>query len=282
MFCLNCGKEIEDEAKFCSECGATLSSKTQSKSILLIAITSIIILAITTSMLALVIMRQTNKSIISISNNDKYLEKSIIQYPIFTGSRVLLEVKTNKIFTKPNKEIMNATQYRLEQNLIQNGYYKQIVQQVSPNKFIVYIEDEFDEKVIENILKLQPVLEFKKHISDKSYEKGTFENSDLTISDLKSVSYEKTDYNGYVINIEFNKTGTEKFANLTKELIGKQLAIFINGELISAPTIREAITGGTAQISGGFNGFSYEEAKEMTDMLNASIIPISIKVIDIK
>lgn len=282
MFCKNCGKEIDDNTKFCNECGTIVSNKTQSKSILLIAITSIIILAITTSMLALVIMRQTNKSTISISNNDNYLEKSIIQYPIFTGSRVLVEVKTNKIFTKPNKEIMNATQYRLEQNLIQNGHYKPIVQQVSPNKFIVYIEDEFDEKVIENILKLQPVLEFKKHISDKSYEKETFENSDLTISDLKSVNYEKTDYNGYIINIEFNKTGTEKFANLTKELIGKQLAIFINGELISAPTIREAITGGTAQISGGFNGFSYEEAKEMADMLNSSIIPINIKIIDIK
>lgn len=282
MFCKNCGKEIDDNTKFCNECGTIVSNKTQSKSILLIAITSIIILAITTSMLALVIMRQTNKSTISISNNDNYLEKSIIQYPIFTGSRVLVEVKTNKILTQPNKEIMNATQYRLEQNLIQNGHYKPIVQQVSPNKFIVYIEDEFDEKVIENILKLQPVLEFKKHISDKSYEKETFENSDLTISDLKSVNYEKTDYNGYIINIEFNKTGTEKFANLTKELIGKQLAIFINGELISAPTIREAITGGTAQISGGFNGFSYEEAKEMADMLNASIIPINIKIIDIK
>lgn len=282
MFCKNCGKEIDDNTKVCSECGAAISNKTQSKRILLIAITSIIILAITTSMLALVIMWQTNKSTISISNNDNYLEKSIIQYPIFTGSRVLVEVKTNKIFNKPNKEIMNATQYRLEQNLIQNGHYKPIVQQVSPNKFIVYIEDEFDEKVIENILKLQPVLEFKKHISDKSYEKETFENSDLTISDLKIVNYEKTDYNGYIINIEFNKTGTEKFANLTKELIGKQLAIFINGELMSAPTIREAITGGTAQISGGFNGFSYEEAKKMTDMLNASIIPISIKIIDIK
>lgn len=282
MFCKNCGKEIDDNTKFCNECGTIVSNKTQSKNLLLIAITSIIILAITTSMLALVIMRQTNKSTISISNNDKYLEKSIIQYPIFTGSRVLVEVKTNKIFTKPNKEIMNATQYRLEQNLIQNGHYKPIVQQVSPNKFIVYIEDEFDEKVIENILKLQPVLEFKKHISDKSYEKETFENSDLTISDLKSVNYEKTDYNGYIINIEFNKTGTEKFANLTKELIGKQLAIFINGELMSAPRIREAITAGTAQISGGFNGFSYKEAKEMTDMLNASIIPISIKIIDIK
>ncbi len=282
MFCQNCGKELENNTKVCSNCGSTISNKIQSKNILLIAITSIIILAITISMLAFVIVQQNNKSTITISNNDNYLEKSIIQYPIFTGSRVLVEVKTNNIFTKPNKEIMNATQYRLEQNLIQNGHYEPIVQQVSPNKFIVYIEDEFDEKVVANILELRPVLEFKKHISDKSYDKETFEHSDLTIADLKSVSYEKTAYNGYIINIKFNKTGTKKFANLTKELIGKQLAIFVNGELMSAPTIQETITGGTAQISGGNNGFSLDEAKEITDMLNASIIPTTIKIVDIK
>lgn len=281
MYCQNCGKELENNAKFCNECGTTISNKI--KNILLIAIMSIIILAITISMLAFVILRQTNKSTITISNNENYLEKSIVQYPIFTGSRVLVEVKTNNIFKKPNKEIMNATQYRLEQNLINNGHYEPIVQQVAKDKFIVYIEDEFDKKVITKILELQPVLEFKKHISNKSYEKETFENSDLTISDLKSVSYEKTDYNGYVITIEFNKIGAEKFAKLTKELIDKQLAIFINGELMSAPTIRETITGGKAQISGGgTNGFSLDEAKKMTDMLNTSIIPTSIKIIDIK
>ena len=282
MFCQNCGKELDDNAKFCSECGTTISNKTQSKNILLIAITSIIILAITISTLAFVIIRQSNKTTITISNNENYLEKSMIQYPLFTGSRVLVNVKTNKMFSKPDKTIMNATQYRLEQNLIKNGHYSSIVQQVAKDKFIVYIEDEFDEKVIENILELQPVLEFKKHISDKSYEKESFENSDLTISDLKSVSYVKSDYNGYVINIEFNKNGKDKFANLTKELIGKQLAIFVNGELMSAPTIREAITGGTAQITGGLNGFSYEEAKKITDMLNASIISTKIKILDIK
>lgn len=282
MFCQNCGKELDDNAKFCSECGMTISNKTQSKNILLIAIISISILAITISTLAFLIIRQSNKTTITISNNENYLEKSMIQYPLFTGSRVLVNVKTNKMFSQPNKTIMNATQYRLEQNLINNGHYRSIVQQVAKDKFIVYIEDEFDEKVIENILELQPVLEFKKHISDKSYEKESFENSDLTTSDLKSVSYEKSNYNGYVINIEFNKTGKDKFANLTKELIGKQLVIFVNGELMSAPTIREAITGGTAQITGGLNGFSYDEAKKITDMLNASIISTKIKILDIK
>lgn len=51
---------------------------------------------------------------------------------------------------------------------------------------------------------------------------------------------------------------------------------------MSAPTIQETIIGGKAQISGGTYGFSLDEAKKMTDMLNASIIPTSIKIIDIK
>lgn len=271
MHCQHCGKELNNNIKFCDECGADISNNVQSKNVLPIAIISIVILAITTSMLSFIILQHSNKFTINIGNNENYLEKSILQYPIFTGSRVLVEVKTNNIFTKPNKEIMNATQYRLEQNLINNGRYEP-----------VYIENEFDKNVITKILELQPVLEFKKHISNESYKDESYKNLDLTISDLKSVNYKKTDYIGYIINIEFNKVGTKKFEQLTKELLGKQLAIFVNGELMSAPTIREIIIDGKAQISGGANGFSLEEAKKITDMLNASIIPTKVKILDIK
>ena len=55
------------------------------------------------------------------------------------------------------------------------------------------------------------------------------------------------------------------------------MAIFFNGELQSAPVIREAIPSGRAQISGGDNGFVYEEAKTMVDLLNAGALPIPAK-----
>lgn len=280
MYCPNCGKELKHNETFCNNCGTTIFNERQN--ILRITIISIIILTITTSILAFIILQQTSKSTMALNDNKNYLEKSIIQYPIFTGSRVLVEVKTNNPFIKPNNEIMNATKYRLEQNLINNDYYNPIVQQVAKNKFIIYIEDEFDRKTITKILELQPILEFKKNISNNSYEKETFKNSNLTISDVKKVNYEKINNNMYVVIIEFNKVGTKKFKQLTKELLHKHLAIFINGELMSAPFIQEVIPNGKAQISGGTDGFSLEEAKEITNVLNASLIPTSITIIDIK
>lgn len=280
MYCPNCGKELKHNETFCNNCGTTIFNERQN--ILRITIISIIILTITTSILAFIILQQTSKSTMALNDNKNYLEKSIIQYPIFTGSRVLVEVKTNNPFIKPNNEIMNATKYRLEQNLINNNYYNPIVQQVAKNKFIIYIEDEFDRKTITKILELQPILEFKKNISNNSYEKETFKNSNLTISDVKKVNYEKINNNMYVVIIEFNKVGTKKFKQLTKELLHKHLAIFINGELMSAPFIQEVIPNGKAQISGGTDGFSLEEAKEITNVLNASLIPTSITIIDIK
>ena len=54
---------------------------------------------------------------------------------------------------------------------------------------------------------------------------------------------------------------------------------WFDGEEISAPVIREAITGGRAQISGGDSGFAYQEAKTMVDLLNAGALPVPAKII---
>lgn len=201
---------------------------------------------------------------------------------MFIGSKVLVEVSTDNALFKPNKAIMNATQYRLEQNLRKNDYFDAVVQQISKNRLMVFIPNEFDIKEIEKVVTPPQTIQFKKLVSGETYRYPKYENSDLTVSDFKNVRYKKFDNNSYVVSIEFNKIGTEKFAKLTKELINKQLAIFINGELMSAPVVREAITDGKVQISGGEYGFSYNEAKEMADMLNASIIPATIKIIEVK
>ncbi len=58
------------------------------------------------------------------------------------------------------------------------------------------------------------------------------------------------------------------------------MAIFFNGELQSAPRVNEPITGGSAVITGGDNGFSYDEAKKMVDLLNAGALPVPAKIIE--
>jgi preprotein translocase subunit SecD len=77
-----------------------------------------------------------------------------------------------------------------------------------------------------------------------------------------------------IVAITFNDEGAQLFADITKANVGKQLAIFLDGELLSAPRINETIVGGTAVISGSFTA---ESAKELAENLNFGALPLPIE-----
>lgn len=79
-----------------------------------------------------------------------------------------------------------------------------------------------------------------------------------------------------VVNIEFNKAGKEVFRDFTKKHQQEVLAIFLNKQLLTAPTIQAVITDGHAQISG-FH--SLEEAGNLAANLNSGALPISFNVV---
>ena len=56
------------------------------------------------------------------------------------------------------------------------------------------------------------------------------------------------------IEFEFDSIGAEKFANLTTDQVGEQLAIVLDGELYTAPVIQGPIRGGRGVINGGQHG----------------------------
>ncbi len=80
-----------------------------------------------------------------------------------------------------------------------------------------------------------------------------------------------------IVSIVFNDEGAELFAKITRENTGENLAIFLDGELISAPRINEAITGGKAVISGGFDP---EEARDLAQNLNFGALPVAIELVN--
>ncbi|MEI6494926.1 MAG: protein translocase subunit SecD, partial [bacterium] len=75
------------------------------------------------------------------------------------------------------------------------------------------------------------------------------------------------------ISIEFTSDGRDKFAKLTEANVGKPVAIFLDGEMISAPTVKEAIKDGKAVISGRF---TVTEAKTLARDLNLGALPVPI------
>ncbi len=79
------------------------------------------------------------------------------------------------------------------------------------------------------------------------------------------------DQNGFPsVNFRFNPTGARKFGEFTAENVGAPFAIVLDEEVISAPVIREAILGGSGQISGNFN---VEESTQLAILLRAGALP---------
>ena len=76
-----------------------------------------------------------------------------------------------------------------------------------------------------------------------------------------------------IVSITFNEEGGNLFEKITRENVGKQLAIFLDGNLMSSPVINEAIGGGKAVISGNFTP---EEARELVRNLNFGALPVPI------
>lgn len=79
-----------------------------------------------------------------------------------------------------------------------------------------------------------------------------------------------------IVSIRFNSEGAQLFEDITRDNVGQQLAIFLDGEVVSSPRINEPISGGTAIISGGFNP---EEARALAQNLNFGALPVPIELI---
>lgn len=90
-----------------------------------------------------------------------------------------------------------------------------------------------------------------------------------------SVIFDRTTNEPKVL-LTFTDEGRELFAQITKESIGKTVAIYLDGSPISTPVVREAIVDGNAEISGNFN---IKDARELVGRLNSGALPVPISLL---
>jgi len=76
-----------------------------------------------------------------------------------------------------------------------------------------------------------------------------------------------------IVQITFDSEGATLFQELTRNNINKRIAIFVGGQLVSAPVVQQEISGGTAIITGSNN---FEEARQLATDLNTGAIPAPI------
>lgn len=80
-----------------------------------------------------------------------------------------------------------------------------------------------------------------------------------------------------VVSFKFNTIGGKKFAEVTKNNIGQQLAIVLDNEVISAPTIQGAIPGGSGVITGNF---TLESANDLALLLRSGALPAPLEILE--
>jgi preprotein translocase subunit SecD len=93
--------------------------------------------------------------------------------------------------------------------------------------------------------------------------------------DLKRAAVNPDGLGRMGVSISFNSEGATAFEEATGRLVGKRLAIVLDGITISAPEVQDRIAGGNAQITGRFTA---DEAMRLTIMLNAGALPVEVEV----
>src|SRR3989344_1180596 len=111
-------------------------------------------------------------------------------------------------------------------------------------------------------------------------EDPCFASTGLTGKHLKAARVDFQGSGGVALNpsiaLELTDEGAKIFSEITKENVGKRLAVYLDGAPISAPVVQEEITGGKAQITGNFTP---DAAKALVGRFNAGALPVPITLI---
>jgi preprotein translocase subunit SecD len=211
------------------------------------------------------------------------------------GTQLVYRADLSAIQSADVVDSMSALRDTIERRVNLFGVSEPIVQTetasalsgTSEQRLIVELPGVTDTQKAIALIGQTPVLEFRllkstvdpSVISTSTIEQD-FEPASITGKDLSSASLQFQGAAGAltepVVVLQFNSQGTQIFADLTKNNVGRYFGIFLDGQPISVPVIRESIPDGTAVISGGFTA---QQAKDLANSLNEGALPVPIELI---
>lgn len=211
------------------------------------------------------------------------------------GSHLVYEADTSTV-TGDSGDAMEALRDVIERRVNIFGVSEPVVQVQGPglisgsaNQLIVDLPGVTDVDEAVRMIGETPLLEFKIE-SGIDFTNSIDEEGNITIDpdslftpteltgrylERAALEFDPTTREPYV-SLQFDDEGARLFAEITRDNIGKTVAIYLDGELKSNPVVREAITGGEAVISGGFTP---DEARELVKNLNYGALPVPITLI---
>ncbi len=168
----------------------------------------------------------------------------------------------------PSAEDMSDTIYKLQQRVDQYSTEASVYQQ-GTNRINIEIPGVSDANAILEELGKPGSLQFM-----DSEGNVVLEGSD--VADAQGVSYQNstTGVREYIVQLTFTEEGKAKFAEATTNNVGKQIYIIYDGVAVSAPRVKEAITGGTAQIDGMAD---LDEAKNLASYIRIGSLSLELE-----
>ncbi|AOZ91880.1 protein translocase subunit SecD [Paenibacillus crassostreae] len=170
------------------------------------------------------------------------------------------------------QESLNSTAQSLEKRANVLGTSEPEVTTEGSNRIRLKIAGVTDEAEVRKKMKEPANLTFRS-APNGGIEQTDFTQVELLGSDFKENGAEVVynTLNKPEISIQVNDKN--KFAEVTKRLIGKELAIFLDETMLSAPTVQAELTDGKAQITGSY---SIDEANNLRDTINLGALPLSL------
>jgi len=214
------------------------------------------------------------------------------------GSHLTYKADISLISPDQVGDSMNALRDVIERRINIFGVSEPVVQvqhsgfvSGADEQLIVDLPGVTDVKKAVDMIGKTPLLEFKIQAPEGTPQKATVDENGQVVLNLDS-QFVSTDLTGRylkratlefdsntrepVISLQFDDTGTKLFAQITKENIGKMVAIYLDGAPLSTPVVREEIPNGQAVISGSFTPV---EAKELVRSLNYGALPVPISLV---
>lgn len=206
------------------------------------------------------------------------------------GTELVLETDMSKIAEGDKEAALESSKEVIERRVNLFGVSEALVQTSklgSSRRILVDLPGVKDASQAAQLLGKTAQLEFRE-VTDESLQEASVsavpavflaKPTDLTGKDLKraQVVFGQSDDGGPAVQLEFTSEGAKKFAELTKRNLSRELPIFLDGDVISAPVVRGEIINGVAIISGTF---TTEDAKRLSVQLNAGALPVPIQIVE--
>ncbi|MEK3788848.1 protein translocase subunit SecD [Paenibacillus sp. FSL K6-1230] len=187
------------------------------------------------------------------------------------GFEILYEAEPLEAGQTVTRQSLIQTAQSLERRINALGTTEPEITTEGTNRIRVRLAGVTNESEVRELLKKPADLTFRSAAEGDA--PGTYSKIELRGNDF--VENAATVYSNNINQpeISIKVKDKEKFAEITQRLIGKPLAIYLDEELLSAPEVRQALTDGSASISGNY---TRDEANQLADTINLGALPLKL------